>query len=305
MIVSGKFWAVPACFLSIARAVAIAMLVSLFLGTGAMAQAGNWQILTYPDPAPGVSKTFCFGVNGAGAMVGYYQAPAQRAYLFADGLYTSLHPAGATKSSAWGINARGDVVGDYWVDTQEHGFLLRNGQLVTIDLPGKTMAHPRDINARGDIAGYYMTTSDLQGFILARDGAFTEVRYPNAVNTYVYGISDEGGVAGEYVDSQGGWHGFFRSKAGDFTSLDYPNASSTSAWKVNAGGEVAGYYYDSETPSISHGFVWRNGVFQKSDYPGATQTMIHGLNGQGETCGMMSFSAPTTSPQWGGFADAW
>ena len=245
-------------------------------------------------------------------MVGYYVVPGtpNRAFLLTKGKYYGLHPTGATNSSAWGINARGDIVGDYWIGTQEHGFLLRNNnEFVTIDLDGRAMAHLRDINARGDIAGFYMTTptSPQVGFVLSSDGTLVEVQYPDAAYTVLVGINDNGDVAGVYRDPAPGTaiHGFVRTRAGDFIPLDFPDASETQAQKIAANGDVIGYFWDSGTPRTSHGFVWRRGIFEAFDYPGAVHTMIHGLNNQGETCGMMSFTPLGTAPVWGGFANVW
>ena len=289
---------------------AVGGVVSLALaGATLLAQAGQWQTLLYPDPEPGVWRTWCLDLNESGDLVGYYRqglGPApDRAFLMADGQYYSLHPAGATNSSAWGINARGDIVGDYWIGSTEHGFLLRGGELITIDLEGRAMAHLRDINARGDIAGNYMTTSTspLQGFVLENDGSVWDVVFEEAVSTRVSGINDHGDVAGNYTDTAGVDHGFIRSHDGEFTTLDYPLAVTTVVQRINSNGVVAGYYWDDGTPSRSHGFVWRHGEFEQTDFPGAADTMIHGFNNQGETCGMMRFGTPPGP--YGGFAHLW
>jgi uncharacterized membrane protein len=264
----------------------------------------NWQTLMYPIPTPGVAKTYCYGLNDAGDAVGTYVASPTpgRAYLLSRGRYYPLHPDGATSSTAWGINARGDIVGDYYVGSQEHGFLLRDGQITAVDFPGKAMVHLRDINARGEIAGSSMvlavSTSPQQGFVIRKDGTVDDVLYPDALSTAVFGINARGDVVGEYRDGAGATHGFLRTRGGDFTSLDFPDAITTSAQKVNGRGEIVGYYWDRQSPSISHGFVWRRGEFQADDYPGAVHTMTHGLNNEGDTCGMMIVPPGAT---WGGF----
>src|SRR3989454_9703231 len=49
---------------------------------------------------------------------------------------TIAHP-NATATTAWGINASGDVVGDF-VDAagRRHGFLLHSGAFTTLDIAG-------------------------------------------------------------------------------------------------------------------------------------------------------------------------
>lgn len=70
--------------------------------------------------------------------------------------YTTIAPPGSRSSTAFGINARGDVVGTY-IDQnfKQHGFLLRKGLFTVIDFPGAqgTIAH--GINPSGEIVGSY------------------------------------------------------------------------------------------------------------------------------------------------------
>lgn len=76
-------------------------------------------------------------------------------------------------------------------------------------------------------------------------------------------------IVGQYQDAGKKTHGFLRTRMGKVISLDFPDATTTSAWKVNDAGVVVGYYWDNATPSVSHGFVWLDGVFIQKDYPGA------------------------------------
>lgn len=281
------------------------LVVSFAAAVGlAAAPQGTWHVLTYPEPAPGVFRTWCMDISASGDMVGWRVVPGtpNRAFLLSDGVYHDLHPSGATRSIANGINASGDIVGDYWVGAQQHGMLISNGQLITIDLPGKAMAHLWGINARGDIVGGYMVTNTslMQGFLLQKDGTLVEVQPAGSIWSSVYGINARGDMVGEFLDGDG-WHGFLLTKEGEFLQLDYPGAVETSAYRINASGEIVGFYWDAQMPSISHGFRWRNGEFFQDDYPGAVHTMNHGLNERGDTCGMMSF---TLGPPivWGGFA---
>src|SRR6185295_1316799 len=59
---------------------------------------------------------------------------------FADGpTFTTIEFPGATLTNAFGINSRGDIVGNYMnADKSDHGFLLSDGQYSAIDFPGAT-----------------------------------------------------------------------------------------------------------------------------------------------------------------------
>ena len=273
----------------------------------ALAQPGDWQVLKYQDATSGpFDQTWCIGMNPRGDMVGYYMAAGlpTRGFLLSQGTYSTVQVPDSTSTYAFGINARGDIVGDYNIGPQEHGFVLRQGKVTTVDTPGKGMTHLRDINPQGDIVGYHMTPTPPQGFLLSKDGTRTEVQFPGAANTQPYGINPAGDIVGQYTAS-GKTHGFLRTKAGAMIALDFPGATLTSAWKINARGEVVGFYWDAAVPSKSHGFIWRDGVFEQKDYPDAVHSMIHGMNSEGEMCGMVSFTPLGMPTAWGGFSRTW
>lgn len=278
------------------------LLAAAVLTGGVAGQQDSWSVLTYPDPEPGVPRTYCIGLNERGDAVGYRVVPNSPvfAFLFSEGSYHDLVPPQATQSYAFKINGRGDIVGDYWVGSAEHGMLITGGEFVAIDLEGHAMAHLRGINNRGDIVGFYMTTpTSLQrAFLLQRDGTLVEVQYPNSRTSYAYGINSRGAIVGAYTDAAKTVHGYLRTVEGEFVTLDYPLATQTEAWDINERGEVVGFYWDSQ--GISHAFRWHDGEFVTDDYPAAVHTMLHGVNARGDTCGMMSFSTGTPIV-WGGF----
>ena len=76
--------------------------------------------------------------------------------VLADGpTYTSIDFPGATLTDAFGINTRGDIVGNYVnADKSDHGFLLSGGQFSTIDFPGASTTEAFTINTRGDVGGF-------------------------------------------------------------------------------------------------------------------------------------------------------
>jgi uncharacterized membrane protein len=80
-------------------------------------------------------------------------APRARGFLRkADGTIVSIEVPGATASSANGIDAAGQIVGDYRTEASSHAFLIdQKGVLVTIDPPGAQGASAWDVNAAGHI----------------------------------------------------------------------------------------------------------------------------------------------------------
>jgi probable HAF family extracellular repeat protein len=74
-----------------------------------------------------------------------------------------------------GLNPRGDLVGVYCdtapctnASTDDHGFLLRQGEFIPINYPGSKESGAFGINARGDIVGYYVGAGGVtHGFLLS------------------------------------------------------------------------------------------------------------------------------------------
>jgi hypothetical protein len=94
------------------------------------------------------------------------------------------------------------------------------------------------------------------------DGELTQYDFPGAVQTFIYGISDEtGALSGNIVDAAGSTHAF----SGELI-ITFPGAVNTYGDFVNAAGAVVGSYIDAD--GMFHGFI-RNpdGSFTTIDLP--------------------------------------
>lgn len=80
--------------------------------------------------------------------------------------YTEIDVPNASLTIARGINARGDIIGNYVdADGVDHDFLLHKGVFSNIDYPGRAGA-ARAINARGDIAEFWTMRTGRTGSCL-------------------------------------------------------------------------------------------------------------------------------------------
>jgi uncharacterized membrane protein len=209
--------------------------------------------------------------------------------------FTTIDFPGASGTSAFGINARGDIVGDYNGD--QHGYLLSKGKFTTIDFPGASATAARGINSEGEIVGLYCLQgpvptlcngTGLHGFLLSK-GVFTTIDVPGAAYTTADGINPEGDIVGDYATTVGpcgavpnqGCHGFLLSK-GTFTTIDFPGALGTTARGMNPKGEIVGFYLNE---TGFHGFLFSNGAFTSIDVPGASLTTAFGINPEGTIVG--------------------
>ena len=151
---------------------------------------------------------------------------------------------GADKSWAMGINNLGDIVGQFTVGWNWHGYLLHDGVYTQIDMPGEAAALPYGINDRGDIVGTTYLGLDLpdHGFLL-RDGAFTEIKVPGSDWTQALSLNNDGDIVGNFGDASG-IHGFLLS-GGVYTTLDYPGAVQTQVTGLNDDGDFVGRFREA------------------------------------------------------------
>jgi hypothetical protein len=198
---------------------------------------------------------------------------------------------------ARGINARGDVVGDYqvWVEASgrwlRRGFLLRDGEFHLIYYPGSLQTGAQGINDRGEIAGWWGLGTGAKGFVL-RDGEYTTVEVPGSTGTYIRGINANGVVTGEWRDGTR-WRGYFMED-GVFTTFDVPGGvTRTYPRAINPQGDIVGWYFDPERDPTGPNRYWPflrlvDGTFIIDDeYPeGPIWAMAHsGINPRGDIVG--------------------
>jgi hypothetical protein len=93
---------------------------------------------------------------------------------------------------------------------------------------------------------------------------------PGPTNTTIpVGISQEGEIAGTYLDSNNVTHGFLRYRDGTFTTFDVPDAASTFPKAINSKGEIIGYWLDAN--DVTHDFLrTRDGTITTFVPPGSS-----------------------------------
>ena len=154
---------------------------------------------------PGALETEAYKINPRGQILGSYVDPEGRSHLFllSEREFTTSNIPGAFETVSlppippqlWfttidfpgavetaidganaGLNARGDIVGDYCAvpplpckPQNVHGLLLSEGEFTTIDVPGALGTSAYGINARGDIVGFFnVDANHIIGFLRSR-----------------------------------------------------------------------------------------------------------------------------------------
>jgi probable HAF family extracellular repeat protein len=165
---------------------------------------------SWPDPAvptyaltdvgflPGFTDLEAYAINIRHEVVGaaYNRGPGVRhAFLYRDGKLNDLGKLlGVTNDSyAVGINAEGEVIGEFSDASGTHGFIYWGGRVQTIDISNGT-TFLRAINDIGQIVGNFGSASSLTGYAFLRQPNGTVVRLPNV---------EEGVFAAEAINNLG------------------------------------------------------------------------------------------------------
>jgi probable HAF family extracellular repeat protein len=233
---------------------------ALFIGTHAKARPTMIGSFVYSDghftdlEFPGSHRTYAFGINDSGDVVGYYITGSKvHGFLYSDGNYTGSLPPGTGRehSPATTIVDTGDIYG--------------------FSSPGR-----------------FRGSDGYRNYIYSYSGGSFEIYKIIDSKSLTTSIATEGGNdAGQVV----GWYnisddpityGFIHSSNG-FESLSVPGNSYTAAYAINDAGVTVGYTTDDQV-NIS-GFRYDNGLYSLYDVPSANITMLRAINNSGELAG--------------------
>jgi probable HAF family extracellular repeat protein len=222
---------------------------------------------------PGSLATNAAKINNRGQIVGVYSdtsrdlgdrpdsdptAPTYKLRGFLrdqHGRFTRLDFPGARSSQAFGINDRGQVVGEYKDSAGRfHGYLWDRGRFETIDVPGATATSAFDINVRGQILFRYGDDrGPFRGAVLSK-GVFTRFDAPGVPAIFPFGLNDRGqivGISGDPADPTTA-RGFLLAKGakGPFTTISRPGAPLTVPTGINNRDQIVGL---AEIPDATQG----------------------------------------------------
>ncbi len=181
-------------------------------------------------------ETVAFGINNKGQVVGYFQgegcttpgAEIDCAFLrdVHSGTFSVLTCSNYTfpnSVNAYGINARGQVVGQY-LDTDDvnKGFVRDADGTCDVGIidpswdDGVPITYLTGINSQGEAVGFTSNNLDspvnpsCKSFFRGTDGTtkLISVNYPLCA----FGINASGEISGSYQDGNQKWHGFIAKK---------------------------------------------------------------------------------------------
>jgi len=205
--------------------------------------------------------------------------------------YTTIAPPGARSSTAFGINARGDVVGTF-VDQNfaQHGFLLSKDEFTVIDFPGAQGTVARGINPRGEIVGSYFLPGDpavaARGFLRTKKGEFINVRYPGHSWEVAQRILPNGTIVGcrHDQDQMSTMRGVTIGKDGasEIDAFGSMNNGATPGLEL-----IVGFWFNMMDNQMQ-GYMIEDGVFTSFMVPGSNSTAAWDVNPDGAIVGVYS-----------------
>ena len=241
---------------------------------------------------PGEHDTFLYSLNNHGTVVGQGFAAdgvSSVGAQFINGQFVPYTAVGTTfYTELDSVNDRGDVGGSYLDDAgNQIAFILAAG--TQSDFTASTAALltvPGGINNERIVAGTFTEDPNFQalsGYVRV-GGVVTPFDFPSSsvVATLAFNISENGQVAGWYLDGTGS-HGYVKTGA-SFATIDYPGALLTRVFGINNSGTVVGYYRLVPHGPF-YGFVLRGGQFVSVSMPGAVATIPQAINDLGELAG--------------------
>ena len=306
---------------SVARAVGFA-LVAL--------APGRVLASTYTYTSFDIPNSFSFatgGINNAGQVVGSYIPSGSNPYnseLDVSFLYdptsnsfTSLNdPAGIYGTDAYGINNRGQIVGQfgttglppYLMGLSEQSFLFDTATSTYTTLNPTQHSTATGINDLGQVVGY-IGTQYLKSFLLdTATGNLTTLADPLAPavgDTIAEGINNAGQIFGYYtspttVGIMGSYYGgtsegfLYTISTGTYTEVAEPNASgNTYAVAINNLGQIVGTYADASNNVLTFLYDPASGSYTDLTSPadsvfgpaGAVFSEVTGINDSGQIVG--------------------
>jgi probable HAF family extracellular repeat protein len=227
----------------------------------------------------------------------------ERSPSHAGGTFTfkTIDVPNALATIAYGINARGDIVGTY-VDAahQQHGFRLRDGDYQTIDFRAAdgvlaAVTEARGIGPDGEIVGDYTFAGEpavnAHGYRLTKGGEFVPVSYPGHTNTVAQRILPDGTILGCRHDNNtmGSMDGIVIGRDGNREIGQFASMNNGATPDLR---QMTGFYTNMST-GLSEGYLIVDGVFSSFTVPNARTTAAWDMNPSGEIVGVYTDMAKT------------
>jgi probable HAF family extracellular repeat protein len=204
--------------------------------------------------------------------------------------YSMFIVPGASSTTAFGVNGRGEIVGSFKdASGRTHGFVRRDGKFTSIDYPEAVVTQARGISPAGDVVGAYRLAGEpevsLHGYVLTAQARFVPVNVPGHASSVAVRRLADGTIIGCYhdADQMNTMHGM--TLAGErLAGFDRPASMHTGA--TPDGKTIVGFYSDMANGNRGRGYVVEASTFTPFDVPESTSTSAQDVNASGAIVGV-------------------
>jgi YVTN family beta-propeller protein len=163
---------------------------------------------------------------------------------------------------------------------------------VKVNYPGASYTGLYGINNHDVAVGsYLLADGSIHAFMLSQ-GTYTNIDVPSGLDSFAFGINDNGDVVGSYFDLVALKDRGFLLTAGKYAAIDFPGAANTFVRGINNLGEITGFYgTPGAPPGQYHGFELIAGVFTTVDCPCGSTSLLYNISNSGTIVGEYSDAA--------------
>jgi probable HAF family extracellular repeat protein len=200
---------------------------------------------------------------------------------------TDLGTLGGTRSSAWGLNDNGQVVGYAYLngDTTYHAFVWSSGTMTDLATLGGTQSQALAINNGGEVVGYSYTTNNATYHAFRHSvGNMIDLGTLGGSSSFAYAINNAGQIVGDAYNNAGKDRAFSWS-SGVMTDLGTLGGSSAYAYGVNDAGQVVGTA-STTGDAADRAFRLSGGVMSNLGTLGGPSSYASGMNNNGDVIGL-------------------
>lgn len=234
-------------------------------------------------PGESAAATWATGISPGGQIVGGYIGAddgLEHGYVYSGGKFTTIDVPGLLaglsadmklETEVNGINAIGEMVGDYFAPPGapdapacviaysppcDRGFLYSHGQFYNVLASGHLGSVPNSITPTGTVYGCVHDQDfgpSMHGFADSGSGAFTLLSFSPSMSN---GATPGGDImVGLYVPPGSHRPHGFVIRDGALSDYLFPGSVATQAWGINPGGDFVGFYRNAPGPTGVHGFL--------------------------------------------------
>ncbi len=204
---------------------------------------------TMTDLTPSASYAgYANGINAGGQEVGTLLSGTSggaNAFLYSSGVLSAVGTLGGAHSSAFGINANGQIAGG--ADTTNgvyHAFIKSGSALTDLGTLGGTSSVAYAINSGGDAAGAAEISGGAYHAFLYSGGTMHDLGTLGGSTSYAYALNSLDMVVGQSLNAAGTMDGsvYYDGILQDINNLIAPGSGWTinNAHGINLSGQIAG-----------------------------------------------------------------